>query len=67
MKRFDDRFEKIISQSMGFGEGVIVFVDRQTGVNYLFYKSGYGGGLTPLIDRDGKPVVTPIGVSNLEF
>ncbi|MDD7713528.1 MAG: DUF6440 family protein [Lachnobacterium sp.] len=22
--------------------------------------SGYSGGLTPLLDRDGKPVVSPI-------
>lgn len=37
-----------------------IFVDRETGVNYLFRSSGNAGGLTPLLDRDGKPVVTPI-------
>lgn len=35
-----------------------VIVDRQTGVNYLYVHRGYGGGLTPLLDKDGKPVVT---------
>ena len=37
-----------------------VLVDTQTGVNYLFAASGYSGGLTVLLDADGKPVVTPI-------
>ena len=23
---------------------------------YLFFKDGYGGGLCPLIDKDGKPL-----------
>ena len=37
-----------------------IWVDRQTGVNYLFHVSGYAGGLTVLVDRDGKPIVTPV-------
>lgn len=36
----------------------MVLVDKETGVNYLFVQSGYAGGLTPLLDADGKPVVT---------
>lgn len=39
-----------------------IWVDTQTGVNYLFHQSGYGGGLTVLLDRDGKPVVSPLPV-----
>jgi hypothetical protein len=37
-----------------------VLVDRKTGVNYLFSQYGNGGGLCVLVDRDGKPIVTPI-------
>ena len=37
-----------------------VFVDRETGVNYIFRTSGNAGGLTPLLDRAGNPVITPI-------
>ena len=37
-----------------------VLVDRQTGVNYLWTEGGYSGGLTVLLDADGKPIVTPI-------
>ena len=54
----EKRFEKVYSQ--GALEVVEILVDRETGVNYLFRQNGYAGGLTPLLDRDGKPVVTPI-------
>lgn len=39
-----------------------IWVDTQTGVNYLLHQSGYGRGLTVLLDRDGKPVVSPLPV-----
>lgn len=38
----------------------IVLVDTETGVNYLFTGYGYTGGLTVLLDADGKPIVTPV-------
>ncbi len=53
----EKRFEKTYSQDLGT---TIIYVDKETGVNYLFVANGYAGGLTPLLDRDGKPVVTPI-------
>ena len=37
-----------------------IWVDRETGVNYLFHSSGYAGGMTVLLDRDGKPVISTI-------
>lgn len=37
-----------------------VIVDKQTGVNYLWVTSGYAGGLTPLLDREGKPIITTV-------
>ena len=53
-----DRFEKLYSQ--GKLTVTEIWVDRQTGVNYLFHASGYAGGLTPLLDREGKPVITTV-------
>ncbi|MBQ6163818.1 MAG: hypothetical protein IJK23_05025 [Clostridia bacterium] len=35
-----------------------VLVDRETGVNYLFVKAGYGAGITSLLKADGTPVIT---------
>ena len=32
--------------------------NQETGVNYLFIANGYAGGVTPLLDADGKPVIT---------
>ena len=37
-----------------------VLVDRKTGVNYLWTASGYAGGLTVMLDAEGKPIVTPV-------
>lgn len=54
-----DRFEKIYSQST-FTTEIKILLDKETGVNYVFYQTGYAGGLTPLLDADGKPVVTPV-------
>jgi hypothetical protein len=36
----------------------VVIVDNETGVNYLFVKSGYGAGLTPLLDSKGTVIIT---------
>ena len=52
----NERFKKVYSQ--GAMTGTEIWVDRETGVNYVFHFSGYAGGLTPLPDKDGKPVVT---------
>lgn len=54
----DKRFEKVYSQG-GLG-GFEIWVDKETGVNYLYRQSGYSGGLTPLLDREGKPVISPV-------
>lgn len=52
-----ERFEKVYSQgSMNVTE---IWVDKETGVNYIFHASGYSGGMTVLLDKDGKPVITP--------
>lgn len=53
----EKRFKKVYSQDLG---STIIYVDKETGVNYLWISGGYSGGLTPLLDKDGKPVVTPI-------
>ena len=41
-----------------FGTAMEVWIDRETGVNYLAVKFGTGGGICPLIDGNGKPIVT---------
>ena len=54
----NDRFEKVYTQ--GALSTIEIWVDKETGVNYIFRQSGYAGGLTPLLDRDGKPVVSTV-------
>ncbi|MBQ3794721.1 MAG: xylan 1,4-beta-xylosidase [Butyrivibrio sp.] len=52
------RFEKVYTQ--GAVNVTEIWVDKDTGVNYLYHVSGYSGGLTPLLDREGKPVISPV-------
>lgn len=54
----NERFEKTYSQ--GTMHVTEIWVDKETGVNYIYHAAGYAGGLTPLLDRDGKPVISPI-------
>ena len=49
----EKRFE-IVYQEGGFMGAKTIYVDKETGVNYLFIASGYAGGLTPLLDAEGK-------------
>lgn len=53
-----ERFEKVYSQ--GIMNLTEIWVDKETGINYLWHKDGYAGGLTVLLDKDGKPVVSTV-------
>ena len=51
------RFQKLYSQ--GTLDVLEIWLDTETGVQYLYHMEGYAGGFAPLLDKDGKPVVTP--------
>ena len=36
------------------------FMNKVCGVNYVFHASGNAGGMTPLLDREEKPVISSI-------
>lgn len=54
----DERFIKT------YGQGALnvteIWVDKKTGVNYMYHAAGNSGGLTPLLNRDGTPIVTTV-------
>ena len=58
MSRDDKRFVVILKEGSALKEEGVrqLFVDRETGVTYLAWKSGYGAGLTPLLGADGNLV-----------
>ena len=61
MAKKEDRFIKTVVDTGGFNDSRMeIYVDRQTGVNYLFASYGNAGGLTVMVDRDGKPIVTSV-------
>ncbi len=55
-----ERFVKTYSQ--GAINVTEIWVDTLTGVNYVFHASGSAGGMTPLLDREGKPVISPLPI-----
>ncbi len=60
-----ERFVEVYSQ--GVTNVRKVFVDTQTGVNYLIASSNMTGGcgMCALLDADGKPVVTHLSDSDI--
>ena len=57
MAKKEERFIRVHSENFG---SEMILVDKKTGVNYLFVQSGYAGGLTPLLNPVGTPMVTSI-------
>ena len=58
----DERFvyiQKEGSELVGNGARILM-VDRVTNVTYLIWRSGYAGGITPLLASDGQVVLTPL-------
>lgn len=53
MKRFE------FTEKEGVMEGARIIVDTQTGVQYLLAHWSNVGGLTVLVDKDGKPLLDP--------
>ena len=56
-----DRFDIKEKEGISLMTDAVIIIDKETGVNYLYVCGGYGGGLTPLHDSDGKPIVTKDG------
>ena len=59
-KKKEERFVKVYSQGGLTTGNLTIYVDKQTGVNYLFTQAGYAGGLCVLVDREGKPIITSV-------
>ena len=53
-----ERFQKVYQQ--GTIDVIEIWVDTETGVNYLLLSSNMtsGCGVTVLVDQDGKPIIT---------
>ncbi|MBP5726033.1 MAG: hypothetical protein J6Y48_03050 [Clostridia bacterium] len=57
MRNEDRRFKVIHKEGNSLGHVMEILVDKETGVHYLFAQSGYAGGLTMLLDSQGRPVI----------
>lgn len=59
MAKKEKRFEVVFKDGSEMKEEGVrqILVDTEAGVHYLAWKSGYGAGITPLLDSDGKPII----------
>lgn len=64
MKKIKERFIKTYSQ--GMSNTMEIWVDSETGVNYIYHGYGYCGGFTMLVGPDGKPIITDIQKINCQ-
>lgn len=61
----EDRFVKTVVDGGGLSDNYMaIYVDRKTGVNYLFTQCGNAGGMCVLVDREGRPIVSPLPVED---
>jgi len=54
------RFVKVYEEGSGMLSSFAIIIDRLTGVNYLIHFGGDSESMTPLLDPDGRPIVTPL-------
>mgnify|MGYP004531705717 FL=1 len=60
MTKNKERFEIIYKEGSQLKNAGVrqILVDKETGVNYLVWNTGYAGGITPLLDANGNVVIT---------
>lgn len=52
-----ERFVVVYKENLGFSGQVRILADKLTGVQYVYTQSGYSGGMTVLVDADGRPLL----------
>ena len=53
----ENRFIQIHKEGRGLSPIKMILLDKETGVQYLLLEHGYSATITPLLDRDGKPLI----------
>lgn len=52
-----ERFEKIYVQGK-IASVTEIWIDKETGINYMFHRDGNAAGLTPLLNKEGRAIVS---------
>lgn len=59
MENKENRYLRLYSHSNGAAgnKGTEIWLDRETGISYVFRYKGYEECFTPLLDKDGRAIV----------
>ena len=57
MAKEENRFIRVCKEKSDIYDGSEIWVDTQTGVQYLLHYNGNAAGLTVLVDAEGKPLL----------
>ncbi len=60
-KKTNNRFD-IIHEEVSWYNHTKIIVDKHTGVHYLYSGGANGGGITPLLNKEGKVIIDLGGV-----
>ena len=62
MSKDENRFKVLYKDGSQIKDAGVrqILVDTETGVNYLLWKSGYAGSVTPLLDSEGNVIITKV-------
>ncbi len=66
-RKKEKRFVRVFNEYSTCDTRTDIFIDKETGINYLLMRNGYSSTITPLLDTEGKPIVSDIdsiGVKN---
>ena len=55
-KKENNRFQIVLEEKHDVMSSSRILRDKETGALYLYHAWGYGGGMTPLLGNDGKPL-----------
>lgn len=53
----EERFVAVFEQTIDSYTGCKILVDKETKIMYLFVTGGSRGGLTVMVDAEGKPLI----------
>lgn len=57
MASSNKRMKLVAKEGNAFGTNMKILVDTETKVQYMYIHEGFSGGLSVMLDQEGKPIL----------